>query len=358
MSLPIFFLALPAGALADMVDRRRLLIATQCWMLLGAALLGIFTLIGLTGPWLLLGLTLVISLGAALTGPAWHAVVPEIVNRSQLASAITLRDLAFNLPRIIGPVLGGWIIAAYVVASRGVGVIFLINALSFSGVVCVLLCWRRATSGLNRSGPMRLASAIHEGWRYVARAETLRAILLRASIFIFCESALWATLPFLARHQFRASAIGFAFLMSCMGIGAISCGAAFSLLRRRVSLNHLISAATIVAAVMLLLLTQARNLSFACVLVLASGAAWLATITSFNISLLHSAPDWVRSRAVVIFQFIFFGCSAGGRAHWGELASRRVVPAALACSGVGLLIGQLVMWRCHVEVRDVDRTRS
>jgi len=184
-SLPFFLLALPSGAIADVVDRRRLLLVAQSWMLGVATLLAILTLGGWMTPGVLLILTFALGLGGVLTAPAWQAITPEIVSREQLLPAITLNSAGFNISRALGPALAGLIIAVW-----GVGVTFLINAASFLGVIEVLRRWER----LPRTGvaPVeRIEGAIRAGLRYVRHSPDLQIILLRVALFTIAGSALW-----------------------------------------------------------------------------------------------------------------------------------------------------------------------
>src|SRR5215469_11061149 len=127
--LPVFLFIIPACALADLIDRRRLLLFAEGWMLVTAALLGILTVEGLVTPWILLLLTFVLGIGAALNNPAWQASLPELVKRDELSAAIALNSIQFNLARAVGPAIGGLLVAAI-----GAGYAFLINATSFIGV--------------------------------------------------------------------------------------------------------------------------------------------------------------------------------------------------------------------------------
>lgn len=348
MSLPIFLFALPAGALADILDRRRLLIATQCWMLLVAGLLAATVLTGTINPWILLSLTFLFSTGAALTGPAWQAVVPELVEPKELSSAVTLRDIFFNVSRIAGPAMGGFIIASTGEPGKGAGVVFLLNSVSFLGVILVLFRWRRMPR-MNAVYPERITGAIRAGIRYVRHTEEVRNVLIRAGAFILFESALWATLPLFAQSELKISAGGYGVLLACLGVGAITGGAFFSYLRRRFSTNALISGATVLAAAMLIILASAQSFFLASLTIFMSGTAWLMIIMSFNITVLETVPEWVRSRAVAVFQFIFFGCFAGGSLIWGLTAKQIGMPGALVCAGFGLIIPLAVLSRYRIS---------
>ena len=221
-SLPIFFLALPAGALADIVDRRRLLIFSQVWMMVAAGALGILTLMHATSEWTVLGLSFMLGIGAALNAPAWQAIIPELVPREELAAAVTLNGINFNLARAAGPALGGLMVSSF-----GAGANFLLNAASFLGVMIVLYEWRRQA----RPGVLpaeRVLGAIRIGIRYVRYAPALRAVLVRTVAFVFGASAMWAVLPLIARYELGLGAAGFGLLLAWFGIGAVIGGAMLS----------------------------------------------------------------------------------------------------------------------------------
>src|SRR5262249_9670301 len=237
-SLPVFLVGLPAGALADMVDRRRFLLVTQGWMLVAAAALGALTFAHLVTPWGLLVLTFALGLGAAMNAPAWQAIVPELVTRSELHAAIALNSIAFNIARVIGPALGG-----LVIASLGSGAVFLLNAVSFLGVMIVLHRWQRSPQ--TRAVPAEnIVGAIRAGLRYVRHAPALRAVLVRSCVFILCASALWALLPLLARSELGLDATGYGVLLGSLGAGAIVGATGLASVRQRIASDPLIAGAT------------------------------------------------------------------------------------------------------------------
>jgi MFS family permease len=188
-NLPVFLLGIPAGAVADIVDRRKLLVITQGWMLAAALALGILTLSGATGPWTLLALTFALGLGATMNGPAWQAIMPELVPRKELPAAIALNSMGFNLARSIGPALGGLVVFAV-----GAGAAFILNAISFVGVMIVLYLWRRKPEHVP-SSPESVGTAIYAGMRYIRFAPPMHAVLFRCGTFVISASALWSILP-------------------------------------------------------------------------------------------------------------------------------------------------------------------
>ncbi len=231
-SLPIFLIGLPAGALADLVNRRRLLLVAQAWMLLAAGLLGVLTLAGWTTPWVLLMLTFALGLGSALNAPAWQAVVPETVPASSLPAAIPLNSASFNLARAVGPALGGLVVAVV-----GPALNFLLNAASFLGTILVLLRWRRPPRTSHLPGE-RLLGATRAGLRYARHAPELHAVLVRCAAFITCASALWALLPLVARDQLGLSSFGYGALLGALGLGAVSGAGVLPRVRTRFSVDQ------------------------------------------------------------------------------------------------------------------------
>ncbi len=215
-SLPIFLVGLPAGALADVLDRRRIVLFTQIWMLAVAAVLGGLSFLGWMSPPILLGLTFLLSLGAALSLPAWQALMPELAGKEHLASAVALNGAGFNLARAVGPALGGVIVAA-----AGPGAVFLLNALSFVLIIWVIARWQRPTSE-TQAVPEPVVSAIQAGGRYARHARELRAVLVRTAACVIGGSALWALLPVIASQELKLSALGYGVLLGSVGVGAVA----------------------------------------------------------------------------------------------------------------------------------------
>ena len=242
-SLPVFFLALPAGALADVVDRRRLLLLTQSWMLLMAMMLGALTLLNLTTPWTLLLLTFSLGIGAATNAPAWQSCMPELVPREDLPGAVALGSVGFNIARAVGPALGGLVIAA-----AGPGGAFVLNAISFVGVLAVLYRWQH-TREQNALPAERFVGAIRAGLRYARHAPELQAVLVRAGAFILCGAALWALLPLRSKNELGYGATGYGALLGCLGAGALIGAGVLPALRSRLANDAMISCTSLLFGV-------------------------------------------------------------------------------------------------------------
>ena len=223
-AVPFFFVVLPAGALADMVDRRRLLLFTQGWMVVAAVALGVLTLLQAVNPWVLLVFTFLLGLGAAMNDPAWQAITPEVISPERHASAVALNSAGFNVARAVGPALGG-----IVVAAAGSGWSFLLNAASFFGVIFFLYQWRRAPH--ETLPTQRVRDAIVEGFRHVRVTPQVRSVLIRTGAFSLGASSLLALLPVVCQPH---GAQGYGFLLTCFGLGALAGAAVLPRLRLRI----------------------------------------------------------------------------------------------------------------------------
>jgi MFS family permease len=343
-NLPLFVVGLPAGALADMVDRRWLVLVTQFWMLAVAALLGGIAATGLTTPWDLLALTFLLNLGGAISAPAWQAIVPKLVPRRELATAVALNSAGFNLARAIGPAIGGLIVAA-----AGPAAVFLLNAASFLGIIVVIYRWQPAPHE-RPAQPERVGSAIAAGLRFVRYAPPLRAVLVRTTAFIFAASALWALLPVIATRQLGLSALGYGVMLASIGLGAVGGAAILPRLRARLSVNWLVVILTVIFAGGLCALALIRNLLALNIALLAVGVAWL-TINSFlNVVAQTSAPAWVQARALGVYLLVSQGGLASGSAVWGLVADRVGERNALLAAAGVLLVGVAAAWHWPLRV--------
>jgi MFS family permease len=338
-SLPILLLALPAGALADIVDRRRLLIVSQALMLAAAGALSWLTILHLTTPILLLVLTFGLGLGSALNAPAWQAMIPDLVPREDLTAAIALGGINYNAARAIGPALGG-----IVVAWVGAGATFALNAASFLAVIAVLYKWERVPHpGLLPAE--RMLGAMRAGLRYVRHAPALRATLVRTAAFTFGGSAVWAVLPLVARFELGLQASGYGLLLACFGTGAIVGGASLPCLTQTLSRNAMTGASSAVFAATMLALSATHGVVVACVVMAVGGAAWTMTMSTLNVAAQLSVPGWVQGRALSCYQIILQGAMAAGSALWGFVASAMGVRSSLLFASIAIVVGLLTMIR-------------
>ena len=344
-ALPIFLLALPGGALADILDRRRYLIYTQVWMLLVVLTLAVTTAMGWMNAWGLLAFTFALACGAALNTPAWAATVHEIVPRGQLQAAIALNSLGINLARAIGPALAG-----IVVAASGPQAAFMLNAVSSVGVIVVLLRWPRVPSPSTLPAE-RFTGALRAGLRYVREATALQHVMGRAAAFFVFSSATWALLPLVARNA-GGGANTYGLLLAGIGAGAVGTALVMPALRRRCSRDVLVRGATVVYAVATLGVALAGSLVVLLPAVLACGAAWLALLSTLHVSAQTAVPQWVRARALSVYLMVYAAGMTGGAVLWGTLASRWGVSPALMLSAAGGVLAMLVTWRLTLGGED------
>lgn len=347
-ALPMFFLALPAGALADIVDKRRYLLGVQLWMAGVAVLLASLTLLGLMNVPLLLVLTLAMGIGTALMMPAWSALTPELVGKDELPAAVALSSLGMNVARAIGPAIAG-----VLVSLSGPWLTFALNAVSFFAVIAALFAWKR-TPTLSILPAERLFGAVRLGIRYARSAKPLQAVLVRTMAFFIGASAGMALLPLLVRSELKGTAADFGILLGCVGIGAVGGAVLLPKLRQRLRSDLLVAGASAVYAGVLFCLAFIREFALLIPVMLVSGAAWIAVLSSLQVAAQTSVPSWVRARALAVYILVFFGCSAAGGLLWGTLASRQSLAVALAGGGSLLLLGILASWRFRLPVTAAD----
>ncbi|MDE3180607.1 MAG: MFS transporter, partial [Acidobacteriota bacterium] len=314
-TLPVFLIALTAGALADVVDRRRLLLVTQGWMLGAACLLGILTVLSLTTPWALLALTFLLYAGSALNAPAWQAIVPELVPLDEVPAAVALNSVGFNVARAAGPALGGLI-----VASAGPSAVFFLNSASFVAVIAVLYRWPRPAreSALPAE---RIWGAMRAGIRYARYAPLLQRVLVRAFLFTFFASAVWALMPLVAKVSLGRGAASYGLLLGFMGAGAVLGGSVLHRIQQALSTDKLLAGALVLFAFALFLLGFSHRLVFSCMATALAGIAWTSLLSTLNAIVQVEASIWVRGRALSVYQLCMFGGTAIGSVIWGLAAT-------------------------------------
>jgi MFS family permease len=339
---PMFLFALPAGALADVLDRRRLLLFTQTLMLIAAGLMAGLTFAGWITPFGLLALTFALGVGTALNAPAWQANIAELVPRTEMAPAIALNSAAINLARSVGPAIGGLVIAA-----AGPAATFALNAVSFCGVIFVLYRWRRQPVRTVLPAE-RVLGAIRSGVRYVRHAPAVLAVLTRSVSFTLFASSLLALLPSFARFELGRGPAGYGILLGFFGVGAVVAASVLPRARARFVTEHIVAAAVGVFATALFALAWARFTVLIEIAVLCAGAAWLTLLSTFNASVQTMVPSWVRGRALAVVILVFFGAMAIGAAVWGYVATHLGTAIAFSAAGVGLLIGLYATRRLRI----------
>jgi MFS family permease len=343
-AIPVFLVVLPAGALADMVDRRRLLLFTQSWMVVAAVALGILTQLGAVTPWMLLVFTFLMGIGAVMNDPAWQAITPDVISAPRHTCAVALNSAGFNVARAVGPALGG-----IVVAAAGAGWSFLVNAASFFGVILFLYSWKQAPQ---KPLPERtVREAIMEGFRYVRGAPQVRSVLIRTGAFSFGAASLLALLPVICQPH---GAQGYGFLLTCFGLGALAGAAVLPRLRLQYSVDGLVAGATIIFAMLTFAAGQVHIFEWLCLVLFTAGAAWIGILACFNVVAQTMCPSWMRARALSMYLLVLQGGMAIGSALWGAVATRRGVPEALAWSALAMVLGLATIRRHRLTATELE----
>jgi MFS family permease len=342
MSLPGLLFALPAGALTDIVDRRRLLVAASGWMCGVSALLAAVTFAHLTSAWLLLALTFAIGVGAVAGLPAWQAIIPDLVPRRELAPAVTLSSVAINLARVSGPAVGG-----LAVAFAGPGAAFGLTALAFATTTVIVVGWRPERPAV--TAPVRgVAGAVWYGMRYSLLDAPVRSTLVRAACFIGFASALWALMPAISR-QFGLGLAGYSGLLGSLGVGAVASAVLLTRIRRSVAPDTLVQVASLVFAAVSVGVALVPDYRVALLLMPAAGVAWVSALSTFNVSAQLAAPGWVRGRVLAAYQVTQAGALAVGSATWGGMATRLGLVPAMAVAGALLAAGAALTLRWRLR---------
>ncbi len=347
-SLPLFLFALPAGALADIVDQRRFILILEILVAVVAVTFAALLSAGYVTPAMLLLFMLVISTLAALEAPAWQSIVPQLVGKEDLPAAVAANSVGINISRAIGPALAGIVITAF-----GIAAPFWLDAFSNMGVIGVFLWWRRSKAPPTRRLPAeRFASAIRTGLRYTSNNRHLRATLVRATGFFLFASGYWALLPLVARTQIGGGADIYGMLLGAIGLGAV--GFAFFLprLREKFSPNSIVALGEVGTAVTLVLFGMAREPIIALAASLIAGMSWIATLASLNVSAQVVLPDWVRGRGLAMYVCVFFGSMTLGSIIWGSLAEFVGLPLTHFVAAGGALLAIPLTWRWKLQAGD------
>src|SRR5438477_2538176 len=348
-SVPLMLLALPAGALADIVDRRRLLIVIQFYLLIVTGTLGVLTLLDMVTAWMLLGFVFVLGVGNAVMLPAWSAIVPELVPHDEMPAAVALNSVAINAARAVGPAIAGVLVAAV-----GVWLVFVLNALSYVGILAVLLRWRREHHKSTLPAE-RFLTAIRVGMRFVMHTHALQVVLIRGGAFFVFASATWSLFPLIVRRELGRGPEIYGLLLTCIGIGAVAGAMLLPRVRARISRDALVAGSSALYALAALALAYVQNIGLLAVAMLATGVAWISILSALQVTAQMTLPGWVRSRGPASFFVVFMAGMALGSILWGQVATHIGIPAALTIAALGMALAIALTWRFklgHHEVLD------
>jgi len=334
--MPVFLLAIPGGALADIVDRRLFLIGTQIWTILAATLLAALTIAHLmTAGWLLV-LTFAIGIGAALTAPAWSAIIPELVPREDLVQAIALNGIGFNLTRAIGPALAGFLILL-----GGSSLTFTLYAVSILAVIMALAAWRRGRhfTGLPRE---HLLSAMRAGLRFVRNTPPVQYAMVRTIAYSIPASAPWALLPLFVRQELGLGAGMYGLILGMMGIGGVTSGMLLPMVRGRLSRGATVVGCTLSSCAGILVLGLSTHWLPAAVGMLLFGIGWTSAYATIQAAAQLVCPAWVRARALAIYQLAQNGALTVGSFAWGVLGGQvGIAHTLLTAAATGVVLAVL-----------------
>lgn len=329
-TLPFFLFGLPAGSLGDIVDRRRLILYAEAWMLAVAIALAAITVAGAMSPWLLLALTFALAAGQAIESPSWRAMLPELVARDDLAAAAALEGIEYNTAMIVGPALAGLLIAA-----GGIGTAFAAYAASFVAVIIVITRWKRPVQ--RYTAPVEaLAGATAAALRYVRYAPSIQAVIVRSAAAMFCSCATFALLPTIASGS-GATPLTYGVLLAGFGVGAIAGAIVLQRARTRWPAGSIVTTAVTILGVAIIAMGSLRTIQGLFLAMLVNGACWIVFFSLANAQVQTLAPEWVRARVIAIFMLVTEGGLALGSLLWGAVGSRASVQAALISAGVATI---------------------
>jgi len=354
-TLPVFLLGLPSGALADILDRRRYFIVTQFWVAAVAVVLCLVVLSGYMTPYLLLALTFANGIGLAMRWPVFSALIPELVSKPQLPSAMALNAVAMNASRIIGPLVAGAIIA-----SLGSAWVFVLNATLSVISGFVLIRWKRQHTD-SPLGRERLPSAMRVGVQFVRESPRMRAVLLRTVCFFFQSTAVMALMPLVAQRLHVGDEGGagtFTLLLASMGAGAIIGATLLPRLRQALPREKLIITGVSVQALATVAVALAPHLAVAVAAMLLAGMALISTANTLGVAAQMALPNWVRARGMSIYQMSIMGGTALGAALWGQVASITTVPTSLIVAAITGVVAMLLVQRLSSSDRQIEEDLS
>ena len=344
VSLPLFLFTLPSGALADVIDSRRLLIAVEVAILAVSVVFAGLVSLNLATPPLLLATTFLLGVGGALTSPAWGATIPMLVPKQDLDSATAANGVAFNIGRAAGPALGGLVIAAL-----GIAIPFWVFASSNVGIIAALIWWRSPRKGAQSLPAERLASAVRAGVRHAANNPYLGATLVRVLAFFPFASAYLALLPLLARHLISEGPQLYGILLAAIGVGTVGGSLIIRWLKDELGPDRLVAVGSVGAAFALVLFGLAHDPITAVSACLLGGASWTVVLTKLYVSAQVALPDWARGRGLAVFLTFIFGATTAGSAVWGKLSAMEGLPIAYFVAAGGLVLAIPMTWRWKLQ---------
>jgi predicted MFS family arabinose efflux permease len=343
-NLPVLLFAFPAGALSDVIDKRKFLMVAESATTVVSTLLAFLVWRGLVGPQALLVFVFIIGLAGALTAPPWQAVVPDLVPKEHLAAALALNSAGINVSRALGSALSGVLIA-----TCGISAPFWANGVSNAGVIGALAWWRPPQRPPGHLPSERLYGAMRVGYRHAANNPRLGATLVRAAAFFVFASAYWALLPLVARQQLAGGPELYGLLLGAIGIGALIGAMQLRRIRALIGIDRTVLAGSLGTVLIIALYALARGPAVALAASLIGGASWVLVLASMNLSAQLALPDWVRGRGLALYVTVFYGAMTLGSALWGQIAREFGLANSLWIAAIGLLLGIPATWRWKLQ---------
>ncbi|WP_246693096.1 MULTISPECIES: MFS transporter [unclassified Mesorhizobium] len=353
-SLPLFLFALPAGALADIIDQRRFIVMLEVLIAIVSIIFAALVSTELANATVLLLFMLAISTFSALEAPAWQSIVPQLVTKTDLAAAVAANSVGINISRAAGPALAGIIITGF-----GIAAPFWLDAFSNVGVIAVLWWWRPAKGTARTLPAEQFGNAIRAGLRYARNNRHLRATLVRAVGFFLFASAYWALLPLVAHTQIKGGAEIYGILLGAIGLGAVIFAFMLPRLKAAFGADGIVALGEFGTAITLVLFGLAREPLIGLLASFIAGISWIGVLATLNVSAQLALPDWVRGRGLATYVCVFFGSMTLGSVVWGEMAKYSGLPITffIAAAGSMLAIPLTWPWKLHTGA-DLDLAPS
>jgi MFS family permease len=355
VTLPIMLLSLVAGAIADNLDRRKVMLGAQIVMFIVSIALAVCAWIGLITPWLLLTFTFLIGCGSAFYAPAWQASVGDMVPRTHLPAAVALNSMGFNIARSVGPAIGGAVVAA-----AGAAAAFAANAASYIALIAVLARWKQLPNPrlLPRES---LGMAVAAGIQYVSMSPAIRRVLVRSAVFGFGAIAAMALMPLVAKHLVVGGPLTYGLLLGAFGVGAVIGALMSARVRHTLSTENIVRWSSVAFGLAVVVCGGSTNMAVTMLVLLVAGASWVLALSTFNVAVQLSAPRWVVARALSLYQMAVFGGMAAGSWLWGVIAEHRGIDVSMySAAAVMLLCTALGRWLplAQAEALNLDPLRN
>lgn len=348
VSLPIFLFAMPAGALADLVDRKKVLAVMQTFSAVVAFSLWWVVYSGGISPVSLLVFAFLLGTGASFVLPVWMAIIPQLVPKEKMQSAVALHSVAVNSARTTGPAIGGVVIALW-----GVSYPFFINGCTFiAAIMGILWCWNKLVDVRPTNLPTeRFFAAMRAGVRFAKSSDPLRATLINAFAYFSVASVYWALLPLIARDLLQGGPELYGNLMGGLGIGALATALIMPTLRARFGMNKMVGGAMVMTSVAIAFFAIARDPIVGIIAAIFCGGSWLLVVASYNVAAQVALPEWVRGRGLAVLQMVYFGAFAVASVVWGRVAEAIGMRGALGIAAVLSLaiVGVLIKWNLGIK---------